>query len=69
FMCFDKKWLFENIDKLQDDNKAHEFYLTDMIKIAFLQNHQIETLAINPQEAMGINSPKELEIASNLKSL
>lgn len=67
FMCFDKKWLFENIDKLQDDNKAHEFYLTDMIKIAFLQGYKIDTISIEPHEAMGINSPDELFIAENLK--
>lgn len=66
FMCFNKQWLFANIDKLKDDNKAHEFYLTDMIKIAFAEKHLVDTVAINPREAMGINSPDELEIAENI---
>ncbi|MDI3496272.1 MAG: bifunctional UDP-N-acetylglucosamine pyrophosphorylase / glucosamine-phosphate N-acetyltransferase [Patescibacteria group bacterium] len=68
FMCFNKNWLFKNIDKLQDNNKAHEFYLTDMIKIAFSQGYKIDTLAIEPQEAMGINTPEELKIAIDLNN-
>lgn len=64
--CFNKDWFFSNIDKVRDDNKAHEFYLTDMVKIAFSQNHKVETLAIEPHEAMGINSPEELIIAENI---
>lgn len=68
FMCFNKKWLFENIDSLKDNNKAHEFYLTDMVKIAFSQNHKVDTLAIEPHEAMGINSPEELSIAENISN-
>ncbi|MBN2854198.1 NTP transferase domain-containing protein [Patescibacteria group bacterium] len=68
FMCFNKKWLFENIDKLQDNNKAHEFYLTDMVKIAFSQNYKVNTFSIEPQEAMGINSPEELKIAEGISA-
>ncbi len=68
FMCFNKKWLFENIDKLQDNNKAHEFYLTDMVKIAFSQKHVVNTSPIEPQEAMGINSPEELKIAEGISA-
>ena len=66
FMCFNKDWLFKNIDKLRDDNKAHEFYLTDMVKIAFNEKFKVETIIIEPQEAMGINSPDELKIAENI---
>ncbi len=66
FMCFNKDWLFKNIDKLKDDNKAHEFYLTDMVKIAFEEKFKVETIIIEPQEAMGINSPDELKIAENI---
>jgi bifunctional UDP-N-acetylglucosamine pyrophosphorylase/glucosamine-1-phosphate N-acetyltransferase len=68
FMCFNKKWLFENIDKLQDDNKAQEFYLTDMVKIAFQNGYKVGTVGILPREAMGINSLEELKIAEGLLS-
>jgi bifunctional UDP-N-acetylglucosamine pyrophosphorylase/glucosamine-1-phosphate N-acetyltransferase len=69
FMCFNKEWLFRNIDKLRDDNKAHEFYLTDMIGLAFSEGHKIGTVSIEPKEAMGINSPEELFIAENLEKI
>ena len=66
--CFNKDWFFSNIDKVRDDNKAHEFYLTDMVKIAFDQKHLVNTSPIEPQEAIGINSPEELEIAENISN-
>ena len=66
FMLFNKEWLFNNIDKLEANNKAHEFYLTDMVGIAFLENYEIDTISIEPKEAMGINSLAELKIAEDL---
>ncbi len=66
FMCFNKNWLFTNVDNLKDDNKAHEFYLTDMVKIAFSQGHKINALLIESHEAMGINNQEELKIAESL---
>jgi bifunctional UDP-N-acetylglucosamine pyrophosphorylase/glucosamine-1-phosphate N-acetyltransferase len=64
--CFNKDWFFANIDKVHDDNKAHEFYLTDMVKIAFASGHHVGIWNIEPKEAMGINSPEELQIAESL---
>ncbi|MDP3836579.1 MAG: NTP transferase domain-containing protein [bacterium] len=69
FMCLNKEWLFSNIDKLQDNNKAHEFYLTDMVKIAFNQGFSVGTIVIETHEAMGINSLDELKIAEGLTAL
>lgn len=66
FMCFNKSWLIANIDKLQNDNKAQEFYLTSMIQIAFNEGYEVETITVSPREAMGINSPDELQIAEGL---
>lgn len=66
FMCFNKNWLFKNIDNLRDDNKQKEYYLTDLVKIAFAQGHTVGTLNIEPHEAMGINSPEELKIAESI---
>jgi len=66
FMCFNKDWLFKNIDNLRDDNSQKEYYLTDMVKIAFAQGYTVGTLNIEPHEAMGINSPEELKIAESV---
>jgi len=66
FMCFNKDWLFKNIDRLTNENKPKEYYLTDMVKIAFEEGYNIETINIESHEAMGINSLEELKIAGEL---
>ncbi|MFA5184852.1 MAG: NTP transferase domain-containing protein [Patescibacteria group bacterium] len=67
-MCFNKEWLFRGIDRLRADNKQREYYLTDMVKLAFAEGHTVETLSIEPHEAMGINSLEELHIAEDIVS-
>ncbi len=66
FMCFNKQWLLKNINILKNDNKPQEYYLTDMVRIAFEQRYRINTIMIEPHEAMGINSLEELKIAESL---
>ncbi len=66
FMCFNKQWLLDNIDKLNANNKAHEFYLTSLVDIARNQGFSIDCLPIDSREAMGINSREELSIAEGL---
>lgn len=64
--CFNKNWLFENIENLKNSNKQKEYYLTDLIKMAFEQNIKIKSLLIDAKEAIGVNSPEELKIARSL---
>lgn len=65
--CFNAKWLWENLPKLNCNNAQGEFYLTDLIQIAIIQNKKVETLMIdNPVEAIGINTPEQLELARRL---
>lgn len=66
FMRFNKEWLFKNIDNLTNDNKPKEYYLTDMVKVAFAGGETVGTINIEPHEAMGINSLEELKIAEDL---
>lgn len=68
FMCFNYSWLFKNIAALQNNNIQKEYYLTDMVKIAFNDGYEIGTVSIEPHEAMGINSREELAIAESLIS-
>lgn len=68
FMCFNRDWLFNNIDNLNSENKANEFYLTDLVKIAAFQGAKIDSIMIEPRESMGINSREELAIAESLNS-
>lgn len=66
FMCFNCNWLKNNIIKLKDNNNQKEYYLTDMVKLAFESGHFVETIAINSDEIMGINSQEELNLATSL---
>jgi len=66
FMCFNREWLLNSIDKLKDDNNAKEYYLTDMVKIAFAEGGKIGTVLVDPREAVGINSKEELKVAEGL---
>jgi len=62
---FNSKWLWDNINFLKNNNAQKEYYLTDLISLASTQNHKINTLSVDPREAMGINSKEELNIAEN----
>lgn len=66
FFAFDRKWVFDNIDRLTDQNNQHEYYLTDMVKIAFDEGIVINDLDIDVKEVIGINSQEELEIAKGV---
>lgn len=64
--AFDFEWLKDNINRINTDNAQKEFYLTDLIALAFAQEKKIESIFISPKEAIGINSKEELEIAESL---
>lgn len=63
YYCFDADWLWENIEKLKNKNASQEYYLTDMVKIAFEQGEKIASFVIdNAYEGFGINDKRQLEI-------
>lgn len=64
--CFETKWLWENIEKLQNSNAQGEYYLTDLVAMAVTQGQPISSLDISPEEAIGINSPQEREVAEQV---
>lgn len=62
--CFNNQWLWENIDKLTLSAQG-EYYLTDLIDIAFKENEKVIALKINNKnEAIGINTPDQLKEAN-----
>jgi len=63
---FNKEWLVSHINDLNNQNKQGEYYITDLVKIAFNEGHKVKTFSIPPQEGMGINSLEELQIAESL---
>jgi bifunctional UDP-N-acetylglucosamine pyrophosphorylase / glucosamine-1-phosphate N-acetyltransferase len=64
--CFEIGWLKDNINKLGNQNVKQEYYITDLVKIAFSQGVKINTLSVDPREAIGINSKEELALAESL---
>lgn len=66
FMCFNNGWLWPHIQLLTNENQQHEYYLTSLVEIAFSKGFPVDTVNVEPQEAMGINSQEELAIAESL---
>jgi bifunctional UDP-N-acetylglucosamine pyrophosphorylase / glucosamine-1-phosphate N-acetyltransferase len=66
FYSFDLVWLRKNIKKLRNNNAQKEYYLTDLIRIAFYQGLPINSFSIDPREAIGINTKEELMVAESL---
>lgn len=66
YMCFQPEWLWENLKSLKNNNVQHEYYLTDLVKIAFEQGKKIATVQIDPKEAVGINTKEHLEMCEEI---
>ncbi len=63
---FNTEWLWENINQIRNNNAQQEYYLTDLIGIAAKQGVAINHMLIDPKEVIGINNPKDLEIAEEI---
>lgn len=64
YYCFDPAWLWRHIDALENKNASQEYYLTDMVTLAFQEGSRVEGVRLaSPAEGMGVNTPEELEIA------
>lgn len=69
FYIFDADWLWENFDKLSTNNAQHEYYLTDMIKIASDQGKKIIAVKVSSEEeVLGVNTPEQLAEAERIIS-
>ncbi len=63
YYCFQPQWLWDYIGLITNDNKAQEYYLTDIVKIASQQGMPINCFVVeNPVEGMGVNSAEQLAI-------
>lgn len=61
--CFNAAWLWKNLDAIKNQNAQGEYYLTDLVKIAFEQNEKIACMEADPKVAIGINTPEDLRLA------
>lgn len=63
YYCFDANWLWSHMDRLTNENAAHEWYLTDMVAVARESGGPIPTVAVvNPFEGLGVNDREQLAI-------
>lgn len=66
FFCFKSEWLFDNLEKLENKNAQSEYYLTDLVQMALSQDLSVASVVVDPKVAIGINSPEDLEIATEV---
>lgn len=64
FFCFQADWLWKNLDSLKNKNSQGEYYLTDLLGMAFAQGAKVASVQVDPKVAIGINTPEELSLAS-----
>jgi UDP-N-acetylglucosamine diphosphorylase/glucosamine-1-phosphate N-acetyltransferase len=65
--CFDRAFLEQAIPLIRPDNNQAEFYLTDMVEIARSKREKISVcLMKDSRQAMGVNSPNDLERVESL---
>lgn len=62
YFCCDKNWMIHSLKLLENNNSQGEYYLTDLVSIAFQQQHRISSIQINEKEALGANSPEQLAV-------
>lgn len=66
YFVFDAGWLWSNLEKLQNNNVQSEYYLTDLVGLAFKQNHEVIAIPITEHEGVGANTPEQLQTLEKL---
>jgi bifunctional UDP-N-acetylglucosamine pyrophosphorylase/glucosamine-1-phosphate N-acetyltransferase len=67
YYLFNNKVLFEALDKIEPDNVKKEYYVTDAMAGLIRAGHKVVAVtAVLPEEAMGVNSRRQLSEASKI---
>jgi len=67
YYLFNNKVLFEALEKVRPDNVKKEYYLTDAVAGLIRTGHKVVAVtAVQPEEAMGVNSRKQLSEVSKI---
>jgi bifunctional UDP-N-acetylglucosamine pyrophosphorylase/glucosamine-1-phosphate N-acetyltransferase len=68
YFCFNAAWLWQKLALLSNTNAQGEYYLTDLVRMATEENLPIASVAIQPKEAMGVNTKEHLELLHTISS-
>jgi bifunctional UDP-N-acetylglucosamine pyrophosphorylase/glucosamine-1-phosphate N-acetyltransferase len=67
FYIFEKNFLFDSLKKLKPTNAQNEYYLTDILHLAFEEGIEVSTFKIDKEEEiLGVNSRIELAEAAGI---
>ncbi len=66
YFCFNSRWLVNRLHQLHNNNAQGEYYLVDLVRIAFEEGVKVGTVLIDPKEAIGINTKEHLDLAEDL---
>ncbi len=65
--CVESDFLWQGIERIDSDNSQNEFYLTDLVNIAFIEGHMvIPFVCLDPDEVVGVNSVGDLARAEEI---
>lgn len=65
-ICVDNDLLFDLLNKITNKNANEEYYLTDIVALAYAQNYSIKTVICEEPETLGINTRLELSHAEKV---
>ena len=65
-MCVNGRYLRPLLEKIKNDNAAHEYYLTDVVGLAREAGLKMDVVIGDTDELHGVNTPEELELAEEL---
>lgn len=66
FFCFNAQWLWSHLHKLKNENAQGEYYLTDLVGMAFDEGEKLSSVIVDPKEAVGVNTMEHLSNAENI---
>lgn len=65
YFCFNAAWLWRSLLALKNDNAQGEYYLTDLLALAVKKQEKIGSIAIEPKEALGVNTREQLALVES----
>jgi bifunctional UDP-N-acetylglucosamine pyrophosphorylase/glucosamine-1-phosphate N-acetyltransferase len=61
---FRSDWLWDRLQDLGTGNTQGEYYLTDLIGMSIGEGRKLSSVAVRAEEAVGINTPEDLQQAN-----